>query len=233
MPETVELEGARSRLLKLAHDKRFSLRELSRLIDRNPSYLHQWAYKGSPKVLPEKERLRLASVLSVDERILRDEGFEGEAAEASATEVPAPRARTGEFFTPRHVVEAMARAMIPILSRQDSSGRMARVDPAVATGGFIESAILAGEKGYALRIEDPTLAPKFEPGDLAIVDPDRLAVPGDYVALTMADHTIEIGRLVERTREVVEIRKPSAVELARFQAPGVVAVDKIVAVAFR
>lgn len=47
-----------------------SLHALSCKIGRNPAYLQQWIQRGTPKRLPEKERLHLAMALNIDERLL-------------------------------------------------------------------------------------------------------------------------------------------------------------------
>ena len=43
---------------------------LSRTIGRNDSYLAQFVSKGSPRVLPDRDRLHLAMALEIDEVLL-------------------------------------------------------------------------------------------------------------------------------------------------------------------
>ena len=43
---------------------------LSAKIGRNPAYLQQYVGRGTPKRLPEEERLHLAMALEIDEREL-------------------------------------------------------------------------------------------------------------------------------------------------------------------
>jgi len=57
----------RERLAGLARERGSSLAALSRMIDRNGSYLHQYLTKGSPRRLPEEERRRLAQFFGVAE----------------------------------------------------------------------------------------------------------------------------------------------------------------------
>lgn len=47
-----------------------SLASLSRLIGRNDAYLQQWAERGSPRVLAERDRALLARYLGVGEDVL-------------------------------------------------------------------------------------------------------------------------------------------------------------------
>lgn len=47
-----------------------SLNALSNRIGRNAAYLHQWINRGTPKRLPDQDRLHLAIALNIDERLL-------------------------------------------------------------------------------------------------------------------------------------------------------------------
>ncbi|MCB2078610.1 MAG: S24 family peptidase [Novosphingobium sp.] len=57
----------RQRLLELAEGQGVSLSQLSRLIDRNSSYLQQFVRKGSPRKLEETDRRTLAKFFGVAE----------------------------------------------------------------------------------------------------------------------------------------------------------------------
>ena len=59
--------GPRERLAQLAREKGSSLAALSRMIDRNPSYLQQFIVKGSPRKLEEEDRRKLAQFFGVAE----------------------------------------------------------------------------------------------------------------------------------------------------------------------
>jgi len=67
----MDLDVVRNRLLKLIEDSDTDLKHASLKIGRNAAYLHQFIYRGTPKVLPEAERHALAKFLSVDENDLR------------------------------------------------------------------------------------------------------------------------------------------------------------------
>jgi len=51
-------------------EKGHSLAELSAVLGRNSAYVHQYVDRGSPRVLHEDDRLKLAQLLSIDEREL-------------------------------------------------------------------------------------------------------------------------------------------------------------------
>ncbi|HKX80413.1 MAG TPA: S24 family peptidase [Novosphingobium sp.] len=63
----MEIDGARRKLLDLASGRGVSLAELSRLIDRNSTYLQQFVRKGSPRKLEETDRRTLARFFGIDE----------------------------------------------------------------------------------------------------------------------------------------------------------------------
>jgi phage repressor protein C with HTH and peptisase S24 domain len=58
---------ARERLAELVRERGSSLAALSRMIDRNGSYLHQYLTKGSPRKLEEADRRKLAQFFGVGE----------------------------------------------------------------------------------------------------------------------------------------------------------------------
>lgn len=62
--------AARANLLQHVEQQGLSLAALSKAAGKNPAYLQQFIERGSPKVLPEDVRLRLAMALSIDERLL-------------------------------------------------------------------------------------------------------------------------------------------------------------------
>ena len=57
----------RERLAELAREKGSSLAALSRMLDRNASYLQQYITKGSPRKLEEDDRRKLAQFFGVSE----------------------------------------------------------------------------------------------------------------------------------------------------------------------
>ncbi|WP_126172260.1 S24 family peptidase [Altericroceibacterium xinjiangense] len=61
---------ARERFAELVRESGASLAALSRKIGRNPSYLHQYVTKGSPRRLEERDRRVLAGIFGVPESAL-------------------------------------------------------------------------------------------------------------------------------------------------------------------
>src|SRR5262249_50185085 len=78
----MDLDPVRARVLKLVEARRTDLKNASLKIGKNAAYLHQFVFRGTPKVLPEDVREALAKHLGVDEAKLRHR------------EVPARKARS-------------------------------------------------------------------------------------------------------------------------------------------
>lgn len=57
-------------LAAAARTRGVALSALSRMLGRNQAYLGQFVNRGSPRVLPERERRMLADFLGIDERLL-------------------------------------------------------------------------------------------------------------------------------------------------------------------
>lgn len=62
----MKIDDPRERLAGLATGPN-NLSALSRMLGRNPAYLHQYIHRGSPRVLPDRDRQLLAAHLGVDE----------------------------------------------------------------------------------------------------------------------------------------------------------------------
>ena len=62
----VDNNDVREKIKRLIIKKNYNLRDLSRNIKKNDAYLQQYLYRGTPKVLPEEYRLKLAEILDVD-----------------------------------------------------------------------------------------------------------------------------------------------------------------------
>jgi phage repressor protein C with HTH and peptisase S24 domain len=67
----MELDPVRLKVLQLLKEHGSDLRKASLAMGRNAAYVHQYVYRGSPKVLSEDDRIALAEHLSIDEDELR------------------------------------------------------------------------------------------------------------------------------------------------------------------
>ena len=66
----MELDPVRLQLIRLLEVKDTNMRAASVAIGMNPAYLHQFIFRGTPKVLPRKIRSLLAKHLGVEEKVL-------------------------------------------------------------------------------------------------------------------------------------------------------------------
>jgi phage repressor protein C with HTH and peptisase S24 domain len=67
----MDLDPVRTRVMKLIERRETDLKHASLAIGRNAAYLHQFIFRGTPKVLPEDVRAALAEHLGVNEAELR------------------------------------------------------------------------------------------------------------------------------------------------------------------
>ena len=67
----MELDPIRARVLKLLDARDSDLKNASLAIGKNAAYLHQFIFRGTPKVLPEHLREALAKHLDVDSEQLK------------------------------------------------------------------------------------------------------------------------------------------------------------------
>lgn len=68
----MDLDPVRTRVLKLIENRKDTdLKHASLALGRNAAYLHQFIFRGTPKVLPEDLREALAKYLDIDESELR------------------------------------------------------------------------------------------------------------------------------------------------------------------
>ena len=63
----IENDNIREKIkIIIKRDKKYNLRDLSRTLKKNDAYLQQYLFRGSPKILPEEFRHRLAEILNVN-----------------------------------------------------------------------------------------------------------------------------------------------------------------------
>jgi hypothetical protein len=68
--KTAEPNEVRATIQRVAAERGESLLSLSVALGKNEAYLQQFIKRGTPKRLPEEERLKLAQLLWIDERLL-------------------------------------------------------------------------------------------------------------------------------------------------------------------
>ena len=105
------LDPVRIRLLKLIQTRDTDLKKVSVALGKNAAYIHQFIYRGTPKVLPEDvrevvERFRTLVGDAHQERVGADRGFGG-SQPACPIATPCPQRPVERFLvrSQRHVTQ--------------------------------------------------------------------------------------------------------------------------------
>lgn len=151
---------------------------LSKLIGRNAAYLQQYVTRGSPRVLAERDRARLAAYLGVPEAML--------GAPEAAGLVQVVRIDVGASAGPGGLVDSEARR------------RPGAMDPALLRQLGVRTAAAS-----MIRVQGESMAPTLADGDEILVDRDRRR-PGARAELFVLriDGELMVKRLRALGREV-------------------------------
>lgn len=141
----VDETGQRAALAALIEREGTSLATLSRVVGRNPAWMQQYLRRGTPRLLPERERATLSAFFGVDESAL------GGPAAPSVIRVP------------RLAVAASA-----------GPGRFVTTERAVASAGYAADdlarlGIAAGDAAI-LDVAGDSMLPTLHDGDRILVD---------------------------------------------------------------
>jgi phage repressor protein C with HTH and peptisase S24 domain len=155
-----------------------NMSQVSTRLGRNRAYIHQFIERGIPKRLPGTVRSQLAEILDIDEGQLVPPGVKWTA--PSRQQKP----QRSEAVSAGHDT---GHNDIPILGTSFSSN--AAVDFAF-TGEVIDylkcPPALARAKGcVAIRVVGDTMAPRFEPGTLVVMQAGRAPILNDYVVVEL------------------------------------------------
>ncbi|MEG8040697.1 S24 family peptidase [Sphingomonas sp. LR60] len=158
-----------------------ALSALSRMVGRNQAYLGQFVSRGSPRVLPERERRMLADFLAIDEALLG-----------------APTPPDDVVAVPWLAVKAAAGVgQVP----DERVLRTERLPRAALRGAGV-----APEAASVIAVTGESMAPTLRDGDRLLVDASarRLAARGGIYVVRRGD-TVLVKRLVPHG-DMVEIR---------------------------
>lgn len=183
---------------------RLKPRQVSLLLKRNHAYIQQYLESGKPRTLPEGVRAGLAEILQVEERQLRESGslpsFIG------ARPIARPAAHQG------------GQDQIPVLGMAQGgedgwalwNGDVVAYEP--------RPLVLAGApKGYAVYIVGHSMEPRYNPGEMAFINPGKPILVGHHVLIELhplaghAEPRAMVKKLVRRTptKTVVEQFNPA------------------------
>lgn len=167
------MDEARQTLIRLSGERGESLAELSRMLRRNPAYLQQFLYRGTPRRLGEDDRRLLAMHFSVGEDAL------------------------GGAATP--IVETVA---VPYLSVQAAAGagRSAEDERVVRTEPFaprlLRDAGITPAMASLVEASGNSMAPGILDGDRLLVDRGDRAIPAsNAIFVFRRDRELSVKRL--------------------------------------
>lgn len=154
-----------------------SLAALSKLIGRNPAYLQQYVTRGSPRLLAEADRRRLARYLGLSDAALGGPAVEGLVAVA--------RVDAGAAAGRGRVVESE------------------RASPLLLDPALLRRLGVRADMASTIRVEGASMAPTLCDGDEILVDAAR-RVPGPRGAIHVfrRDGMLAVKRLRAMGAEV-------------------------------
>lgn len=168
------------RLIELAEERGVSLSQLSRLIERNASYLQQFVRKGSPRKLEENDRRTLARFFGVDE-----------------SELGAPQENS---YAPEDKLSGEDWVEVPRLALGASAGPGAVSGDEQAIGAFRFSRRWLRDQGFeapmlsAIAVSGDSMEPTLRDGDEILVDFSRRDLR-DGVHVVRLDDTLLVKRI--------------------------------------
>jgi SOS-response transcriptional repressor LexA len=214
----------RRRIRELLTRRNLSLAAASRMMGRNTAYLQQYLERGMPTILSEKNRIRLAHILEVDERELREpELQEPGAPRPSYAEPPLPPpnarwARPSDAAT-------MARMFrdVPVVGKaQGGPDGIIKFEQENSPIDWTwrPLALVGVADAFGLFVDGDSMTSAGLPhGATVWVHPHRRPAPGDVVVLVKSDGSVYIKRYkksaggkvtIEQTDPVKEFHIPQA-----------------------
>jgi phage repressor protein C with HTH and peptisase S24 domain len=172
----MDLDPTRVAVLKLLVDRNTDLKNASLAIGKNAAYMHQYVYRGTPKVLPEEVREALANYLEVDQEQLRPR----EKARRPAPSLPASRAASPprldvEGFASVTEIDVRASAGPGALNEglEEMKGTWLFPDPVIRHEFRTKPEYL-----HIITIDGDSMAPLLASGDRILIDTNqRVPVP--------------------------------------------------------
>lgn len=146
----------RARLLALSREHDASLARLSDMIGRNPSYLHQFITRGSPRRLEENDRRSLAEFFGVPETEL------GAAQEKSYAAAPAGSMQDWAKVPRLSLGASAGSGSVPAEEEASDTFRFSR--------RWLREQGLDGSKLSAITVEGDSMYPILRDGDEVLVD---------------------------------------------------------------
>ncbi|MEH3047052.1 S24 family peptidase [Sphingomonas adhaesiva] len=182
------VDDPRQALARLAQERGVSLSALSRMLGRNVAYLQQYVGRGSPRVLPERERRMLADFLGVEEVALGGP----------------PVAPVDDVQVPWLAVSAAA-----------GTGRAAEEERVIRTvalpAAMLRRLGVTAAQASMIQVAGDSMVPTLLDGDRLLVDrSDRRVPQAGALFVIRRDDGVAVKRLVPQGRQVAVISDNAA-----------------------
>jgi hypothetical protein len=168
-------DRVRQRLKTLIREHHADYAGLSRLIGRNPAYIHQFITRGVPRRLAEEDRRRLATHFGIDETELG----------APASHIPVPASTAGRAYH-----------LLPFLGYTGRTEAEPPHDALAFEAGFIRDlGISRLDALAAVRVGCDLMSPTLMAGDQLLLDAAALTPMRDGLHVLRIDGVITVRRV--------------------------------------
>lgn len=175
------MDLVRALILEKLTELRMTMSEVSLKLERNPTYLQQFLKKGSPRELPERERIVLSEILDVPEEKLRGPSLplakrpyvkHGTARESLVdANARSSHNESGGAQKPIPSADLFANMDLPVFgTAQGGDGALIITDRAVDWVAR-PSVLLRVEDGYGMIVTGDSMNPAHKSGSTALVNP--------------------------------------------------------------
>lgn len=195
------LSPERARLVEAAKRSRYTLRELSTALGRNPSYLQQFIVKGSPRALPEDVRHRLAEMLHLSEADLRSSTDRAPVPPLPLAAI-APMPEDPSVLAPKESPSRGDRTTLLPLVPESRIG-----ETALPGSLFPVSALSANVPSHAVAVTLEREHGIFQPRHILICDPPAAARIGDVAVVRAPSCRTTIGLLIGGAKGTITVRE--------------------------
>ncbi|MEM6682246.1 MAG: S24/S26 family peptidase [Pseudomonadota bacterium] len=177
-------EHVRGFLKQLCGESGVDYATLSRLLDKNASYIHQFIYRGTPRRLHEEDRKRLADYFGISQFEL------GGPPNKITSDVPADVDDDRYLYVPAYNISASAGPGL-VVDQEYKRGELAfRRD-------WIKSVSNAPVDQLAVvRVEGDSMYPTLTHGDHVLIDRQQTDIARDGIYVLRVDDSLQIKRIL-------------------------------------
>jgi SOS-response transcriptional repressor LexA len=213
------MDAARSAIVSRVAELGLSLSELSLKVGKNHAYFQQFIKRGVPHRLPEEVRGRVAEILGIDERILKE-----------------PSSYTSDFLklSTEHRSVTRGAAWIPVYGHA-----MGGKDGEFILSGNQVSEVLAPPNlshvpdAYAVYVVGDSMEPRYFAGETVFVNPRLPISRGAFVVAQISKGQegvprAYLKRFVSQDTKRLRLEQYNPKKILEFPVSAVVAVHRIV-----